>query len=428
MPGAFPVIVRPRPDTRLDSRLVLRVYMWTAFVTGIAVVGTGFRGIPGLPWERSSLVWIGGALLIVASSAASGLSLIDDPADRRRALYSFGGGHLLLGLVAWSQWALLWDERGVPLLPVMLPIVAGIALLVSALVMTWTAMEETSSGSGPRKRASYDEHIRQIARREERARLARDLHDAVKQQLFVIQTAAATAQARLTTDAEGARTAVDHVRTAARDATTELEALLEELQAVPTENTGLVAALRKQCDALALRTGTHVTFDTPALPPHKAMAMGAHEAIYRVAQEALANVARHARASRVTVALTTEGRRLELRVTDNGGGFDRSSVNTGMGTANMQARAAELNGRLEIVSSPSGTDVRLSLPLRSPAMTVLWVYTSLAAFAGFYLAVYHWVRGVPPTTGEAILLTVASIVFAAYVITTFGRMRRQELR
>jgi signal transduction histidine kinase len=421
-------MARTRPYV-FDSRLVFRVYMWTSLVAGGAIVGTGIRGIPGSPQPRSSLIWMGGALLIAASSAAYGLSLIDDAADRRRVLYRFGAGHLLLGLVAWSQWGLLWDARGVPLLPVMVPIVAGLALFGTALAMSIAAEEtDETSRAKPHTRASYDEHILQIARREERARLARDLHDAVKQQLFVIQTAAATAQARFTTDAEGARTAVDHVRTAARDATTELEALLEELQAVPTENTGLVEALRKQCEALELRTGTHVTFHAPKLPPHERLAPGTHEAIYRVAQEALANVARHARASRVTVALTTEARNLELRVADDGSGFDTSSVNAGMGTDNMRTRARELGGRLSIVSGASGTDVRLSLPLRSPVASVIWTYGSLAAFAVLYVVVYHVVRGVPPTTGEVVLFVVLGILIAWSFLVAFRRTRRQGIR
>jgi signal transduction histidine kinase len=419
-------LIRVRPLS-FDSRLVFRVYMWTALVTGCAIVGTGIRGIPGSPHPRSSLIWIGGALLIAASSAASGLSLINDGADRRRALYRFGAGHLLLGLVAWMQWALLWGERGVPLLPVVIPIVAGIPFIGAALAMS-IAAEETSPSPTPYSRASYDEHILQIARREERARLARDLHDAVKQQLFVIQTAAATAQARLTTDAEGARTAIDHARTAARDATTELEALLEELQAVPTENTGLVEALRKQCEALKLRTGTDVTFHAPKLPPHEMLAPGTHEAIYRVAQEALANVARHARATHVTVALTTEARRLELRVADDGGGFDTNSVNAGMGTENMRARARELGGRLAIVSGAPGTEVRLSLPLRSPAASVLWIYGSVGALAALYLVVYHVVRGVPPTNGEFVLFAVLEILFVWSGVKAFARSRRHGSR
>ena len=92
---------------------------------------------------------------------------------------------------------------------------------------------------------STEEQIRQAARQEERARLARDLHDAVKQQFFVIQTAAATAQARFETDPDGAKTAVDQVRSSAREAMTEMEAMLEQLQAAPLENAGLVSLAEK---------------------------------------------------------------------------------------------------------------------------------------------------------------------------------------
>jgi signal transduction histidine kinase len=56
-------------------------------------------------------------------------------------------------------------------------------------------------------RSRYEAQIREAARREDAARLARDLHDAVKQQLFAIQTAAATVEARLDTDQSGAREA-----------------------------------------------------------------------------------------------------------------------------------------------------------------------------------------------------------------------------
>ena len=112
-----------------------------------------------------------------------------------------------------------------------------------------------------RLRSAYEEQIRQAARQEERARLARDLHDAVKQQLFVIQTAGATAQARLSTDIDGARAAVDQVRAAAREAMTEMEVMLDQLQGAPIENAGLLAFLKKHCEALGFRTGAEVTFD-----------------------------------------------------------------------------------------------------------------------------------------------------------------------
>jgi signal transduction histidine kinase len=101
-----------------------------------------------------------------------------------------------------------------------------------------------------------------------------------------------------------------------------MEALLDELQAAPMEMLGLVEALKKQCEALALRTGADVRFRPGTLPLVGTLSPGAHEVIYRVAQEALANVGRHARASRVTVSLHASATHFELRITDNGSGFE----------------------------------------------------------------------------------------------------------
>jgi signal transduction histidine kinase len=80
-------------------------------------------------------------------------------------------------------------------------------------------------------RLQYEEQIREAARQEERVRLARDLHDAVKQQLFAIQAAAATVEARFDTDAAGARQALEQVRSSSREALTEMEVMLDQLQA-----------------------------------------------------------------------------------------------------------------------------------------------------------------------------------------------------
>jgi hypothetical protein len=130
----------------------------------------------------------------------------------------------------------------------------------------------------------------------------------------------------------------------------------------------------------------------------------------------------------VTVALMTEARTLELRVADDGSGFDTSSVNAGMGTENMRARARELGGRLAIVSGAQGTDVRLSLPLRSPVAPVLWTFGSIAVLVALYLAVYHVVRGVPPTTGELVLIGVCEVLIVWSFLTAVLRTKRQGSR
>src|SRR4029079_12165678 len=89
----------------------------------------------------------------------------------------------------------------------------------------------------------------------------------VKQRLLVIPTAAATAEARLLTDESAVREAIGQVRTAAREATSELQAMIEQLQAAPLENVGLAEALKKQGEALEFRTGAAVQLTIRELPP-----------------------------------------------------------------------------------------------------------------------------------------------------------------
>jgi signal transduction histidine kinase len=216
-----------------------------------------------------------------------------------------------------------------------------------------------------RLRSEYEMEIRNAARQEERARLARDLHDAVKQQLFVIQTAGATAQARFDTDAAGARAAVEQIRTAAKEAMTEMEAMLDQLQGAPISNAGLVAFLRKQSEAIGFRAGAAVSFRVGTLPDERTIDPGARQAIARVAQEALSNVARHARARNVTVSLGVAERGLVLTVEDDGAGFtpETQPHQGGMGMANLAARAAEVGGSLDVTSVPGrGTTVRFGVP------------------------------------------------------------------
>jgi len=279
-----------------------------------------------------------------------------------------------------------------------------------------------------RLRSQYEEQIRQAARQEERARLARDLHDAVKQQLFVIQTAGATAQARLGTDADGVRTAVDQMRSAAREAMAEMEAMLEQLQGAPIENAGLVAFLQKQCEALGFRTGADVTFEPGPLPDEGSLDPGARQAISRVAQEALSNVARHARARHVAMSLGTVDNRLVLRVRDDGSGFRSEGKPRGMGMASIAARAAEVGGDFEVASAPGhGTTVRFSVPCRQPSSARPYVIR--AAVWGIILVVvsaFIESRGVGARPWTAAIALIAAIAAARYTVAVYRLVHRQQ--
>ena len=248
----------------------------------------------------------GGALL-VGACAAMAASRIPDPETRRRA-----GGWLTLAFSAILLAAFV----------ARMPVEAGDAIAINlalafafACFYVWRGVVSVTDkpaliGSLFRRpddiatplRSRYEESIRQSAAHEERHRLARDLHDSVKQQLFVIQTSAATAQARFDADPTGARAAIAQVRDAARDALVEMQAMLDQLRAEPLETTGLAAAIRKQCEALELRTGAKVVLTVGALPPDDFVPPGSHEALFRAAQETLANIARHARARKTSTS------------------------------------------------------------------------------------------------------------------------------
>ena len=385
-----------RPEA-IDTRLVFRVYAWLTITTGIVVYSWpllarnvwpegALQQVPAA-FRDMSLLRVAAAGVAAFGCCAAALAAVDDPVGRRRGLYRFAAAHLLFGVMFFMQWFALFSLAFPPLVG-WAPLIVGSVLLYLAVtgpgrdVLPRRARHPSGSDhvapnvfrvrtkrSIQSLRSQYDEQIRQAARLEERAGLARDLHDAVKQQLFVIQTASATAQARFDTDLDGARAAIDQVRSSAREAMTEMEAMLEQLQAAPLENAGLVASLKRHCEALGFRTGAHVDIAVGTLPPNDALAPGTRQALFRVAQEALSNVARHARARNVWVSLGLTAGQVVLEVRDDGAGFKVEGIPHGMGLASMAVRASEAGGNLDVTSAPDGgTTVRFSVPCEPPSV------------------------------------------------------------
>lgn len=226
-------------------------------------------------------------------------------------------------------------------------------------------------------RGSLSEKMQAAAAQEERNRLARELHDSIKQQIFSISVSAAAVEARWDSDPVGAQAALADVRRGAKEAMVEMNAMLQQLRPAPLEKVGLTEALREQCEALGYRTGATVKYDLKELPPDDHLPVGTQEVIFRVTQEALTNIARHARASEVLVRLgvykKAQKEFLFLEVKDNGRGFDEQTVGSGMGLNNIRQRAQSIGGRTEIKSRPGyGTAVRvIEIPVTPPvpAMT-----------------------------------------------------------
>lgn len=195
--------------------------------------------------------------------------------------------------------------------------------------------------------------LHELAIAEERNRLARDLHDSVKQQVFAMTMRLGAARATL----DPAAPAYEHLAAAeglARQAGEELTALIRALRPAALANHSLAEALREHVADWSRQTGIAAEArveGTRALPP------AAEQALFRVAQEALANVARHSGATRADVRLCYGPARTLLEVRDDGHGFRRASAR-GIGLASMGERMAAIGGRLQVDGeSGPGTQV-----------------------------------------------------------------------
>ena len=365
-------IVNP---VHINTRTVLRVYAATAIALGVALVAFGpyWFGVDfgGFAYFKAALARILGSVVVAAGCFAMALARVDEPEARRRGLGWMALGHGVVAGVVLSQHVAILGDGSSSAAFACLATAAGLLFYAwqfgeGADPQLWVRMVslfgDDDLSSTERLRSGYEQGIRQAAAQEERNRLARDLHDSIKQQLFSIHTAAATAQARFDGEPAGARVAIDQIRDSARAAMSEMDAMLQGLRAAPLENVGLVEALKQACEALAFRTGACVDFTPGDLPSSVTLPPGVQNAIFRVAQEALANIARHARASHVQVTLAGSQGDIELMVKDDGLGFDQSQPARGLGIANMRARAAQYGGRIEFVSQRGvGTRVRLTI-------------------------------------------------------------------
>lgn len=200
---------------------------------------------------------------------------------------------------------------------------------------------------------------------EERARLARDLHDTVNQQLFVLSLRTAAARKQLEKmGGDGAAmvpelTALEEL---SREAHSQARQLVLQLRPTTLEQQGLAAALVEYVKAAAAKEAWKVE---TAVDPAVRLKGEAGEALFRVAQEALNNVVKHARASHVRVELSRNPGLVRLCIGDDGLGFDtRVGVGpTSVGLVGMQERMAALGGQIRVRSGPGeGTDLVATLP------------------------------------------------------------------
>ncbi len=192
----------------------------------------------------------------------------------------------------------------------------------------------------------------ELALMEERNRLARELHDTVKQQNFATLMQVRAAKNILSQDPDTAQRHLEQAEGLIKESQQELGLMIAELRPAALEGQGLAEALTSYLNTWSQHAHIPVDFH---VQNERELSLALEQALYRVAQEALANVARHSRASQVTLWLDYELEQVRLSVADNGVGFNpQVDGRRGFGLQSMQERLAALGGRLEIESSKEG--------------------------------------------------------------------------
>ena len=198
------------------------------------------------------------------------------------------------------------------------------------------------------------QRLRELAVVEERNRLARELHDSVKQQVFAVSMQLGAARALLNEENQ-AYGPVTEAERLARQAGAELTTLIRELRPAGLESKTLTEALQEYLTAWSRQNG--IAADLRA-DRASSIPFANEETLFRVAQEALANVARHSQARHVSVELANKPDEILLMIEDDGVGFEMGRVAKGVGLDSMRERLEAVGGHLSISSeNSSGTRV-----------------------------------------------------------------------
>ena len=210
--------------------------------------------------------------------------------------------------------------------------------------------------------AELYEHAHTLAALQERQRLARNLHDAVNQSLFSAGLIAEVLPRLWERDPDEGRQSLEDLRRLTRGAQADMRLLLAELRPSTLTDVKLGDLLHLLGNALAGRTNLPIQVTVTgqeAMQEQRVLPPDVQVALYRLCQEGLNNIAKHAGASRVDIQLHYAAGAVELRIRDDGRGFDPEQTPPGhYGLSMMRERATAMGATLSITSQPGhGTEI-----------------------------------------------------------------------
>lgn len=210
--------------------------------------------------------------------------------------------------------------------------------------------------------AQLAEQARVSAIVEERQRLARELHDAVSQQLFAISMTATAVGRTLDKDFDRAKLQVELIEEMASVAQSEMRALLLHLRPVYLEGKELSQGLLELVKELKTKVPMELILE---MDEELKLGKGIENHLFRIIQEAMSNTLRHAKADKMEIRIHQKGDVVKVALRDNGIGFEldeKKQISYGLST--MQERVREVGGSIQFITAlGKGTRIEITIPL-----------------------------------------------------------------
>ncbi|UFJ41259.1 sensor histidine kinase [Brevibacillus humidisoli] len=216
------------------------------------------------------------------------------------------------------------------------------------------------------QKALLGEQVRQAAVLEERQRLARELHDAVSQQLFAIAMSTAAIKRLIDSNPLRAGQQIELVEEMAAAAQAEMRALLLHLRPATLQDKTLRDAIVELLEELCQKHPLEIHWEIEEVD---GLPSGIEDHLFRILQEALSNSLRHAGAKKIEVKLFVLNNQVRLRIADDGAGFNPDGEKmTSYGLISMRERVAEVGGTLDVYTAVGkGTQIEVIVPLMTEA-------------------------------------------------------------
>jgi signal transduction histidine kinase len=199
----------------------------------------------------------------------------------------------------------------------------------------------------------------------ERARIAREIHDNLAQEMLGISVQLEVVARTLPASAELAKTHLDRVRILVRHGIAEARRYVWDLRSQALEKNDLPTALSETARRLTNETSIQAQVEVSGT--FRPLSRLVEDNLLRMGQEAINNAVKHAQAQRIFVNLVFDAKRLQLSVRDDGKGFDYQAGTAGtnhFGLVGMRERAEQIGGTLSIHSANgSGTEVVVDVPI-----------------------------------------------------------------